>query len=64
MSEIKTEMKTFLVDMVCKECNWGRMRPTGIAFMIDPPKYHHKCDRCSHSETYDVRYPNTEMVAV
>lgn len=64
MSEIKTEMKLFSVDMICDECNWGRMRPTGVALMSNPPKYPHKCDRCGHEVTYDVRYPMNEAVIV
>lgn len=63
MSEIKTEMKTFLVDMICKECNFGRMRPKEIHFAIfpEPKEFLHKCDRCEHEETYLKKYPSTEL---
>lgn len=64
MNEIRTEIKVVQVDKICKECNWGRMRPTGMAYMSNPLKYPHACDRCGHEEIYLVRYPNTEMVPV
>ena len=61
MSEIRCDMKVVLVDMICKECNWGRLRPTGVTLMSYPAQYPRKCDRCGATETYFETYPRTVM---
>ena len=57
--EIKKELKTYEVKMLCDECEKGFMISTGMAYMTSPPRYPHRCsdDYCRNEETYDVSYP-------
>lgn len=60
MSEIQS---TFIEhDMICNKCGIGRMRPCITLLKEYPPKYIHKCDKCSEYETFEVRYPYRENV--
>jgi RNase P subunit RPR2 len=61
MVEIKHEVKTFLVDMICDKCNEGKMEYTdGNILLTEPPQFKHTCSNCGHVETYFTRYPRTE----
>lgn len=57
MSEIRSEVRTVEIDMICDECGDGRMRPSGTVLTTYPPKFPHECDKCGHVEVYNVRYP-------
>ena len=45
MSERRTEVRTYRIDLICDECG-GRMAPTGQALMSYPVQYPHKCEKC------------------
>ena len=58
MGEIRHEVRTFLVDMVCESCGVGYMRPVGnIALSTYPIQYPHKCDKCGYTQNYTKNYP-------
>ena len=60
MAEIKSEVKTFEVDMVCDKCGKGLMRPIGnIVFTSYPIQYPHQCTNCGNTDTYTIQYPYT-----
>lgn len=56
MPEIKTEVKTFRIQMQCEKCD-GEMTPTGIVFDSFPPQYGHSCNECGFSKNIQHRYP-------
>ncbi len=58
--EIKTEAKTYAIDMRCERCNVGDMISNGLAFTSDPPKYPHKCNKCGEMQTFSKTYPRFE----
>ena len=59
MSEQITEVHTFLIHLICDECG-GKMLPTGIMLLSDPPIYPHKCNICNTSiEIREFKYPKT-----
>jgi hypothetical protein len=62
MKEKRTEVRTYVVRLMCEKCDGGEMLPTGIALMSSPPKYPHKCNKCGHEDTPrgGKRYPRTE----
>lgn len=57
--EIKTEVKTFEVDMICDDCKRGKMRNNGICYPMNPPLYPHFCTNCNKQESYHFTYPYT-----
>ena len=58
MGEIRHEVRTFLVDMVCESCGVGYMRPVGnIALSTYPIQYPHKCDKCGYIKKKKKNYP-------
>ena len=60
MSEIKSEVKTYEIDMVCDKCGQGYMRPVGnIVLTTSPLQYPHECTECGYMATYNKTYPYT-----
>jgi hypothetical protein len=57
MSETKTPLIPFRIDMTCSKCNEGKMRPSNMTLLSNPPKYPHHCTKCDYEETYKVSYP-------
>lgn len=58
MSEVKYEVKTFLIDMKCDKCAEGYMRPIGNVVLTSYPlSYPHECDVCGYRENYTKVYP-------
>ena len=58
MAETKTEVKTYIVEYACDECNDGKLRPTGPMLAFNPPQYPHKCNLCGAEKTFtNKRYP-------
>lgn len=58
MSEIKQEVRTFVVNYKCDTCKEGYMFPTGIALMSNPAQYPHKCNFCGIEKTFrGIKYP-------
>jgi len=51
MTEKRTELRTFMVRLMCDKCSEGEMKPTGIQLSSNPPKYPHKCDKCGAETT-------------
>jgi hypothetical protein len=57
--EIKTEVKTYRVEMQCDKCNDGRMEYTGIGMSLDPAIYQHRCNKCDYMICYtNKKYPH------
>lgn len=57
--EIKTEVKTYKVDIQCLECD-GNMKATGRSFLTFPQKFQHKCTKCDYTENFTEVYPTTK----
>ena len=58
MAEIKSEVKTFQIDMVCDKCGQGYMLPAGnIVLATYPIQYPHQCTNCGNVENYIIKYP-------
>lgn len=58
MSEVKYQVKTFLIDMKCDKCGEGYMRPVGNVVLTSYPlQYPHECDVCGFRENYTKTYP-------
>lgn len=55
--EISKEVKVYLVEYKCPECENGQLLPTGNALMTYPPKYPHKCTECDYMQTFSHQYP-------
>lgn len=54
--QIKTEVKAYNIEMLCNKCD-GTMLPTGRSFLIFPPTYEHKCNKCNYTESFTEIYP-------
>jgi hypothetical protein len=54
---LKTELVSYRYDRGCMCGPEGRMRPTGLTLLTDPPRYPHKCTACGREETFLVSYP-------
>ena len=62
MAEIKYEVKTYEIDMVCDKCSQGVMRPLGnIVLTTYPIQYPHQCTNCGNIENYIIQYPYTAV---
>ena len=62
--EVRRQVKTYMVDMMCPVCKEGIMRPEGrMVLMTNPPQYPHRCSDCGHVETYHKCYPQIEYKA-
>ena len=59
MSETKSEVKTYKIDMKCDNCGEGYMRPIGniVILATYPIQYPHKCTKCGYSANYTTTYP-------
>jgi hypothetical protein len=55
--EKKFEIRIFLIEMLCDDCEGGVMKPTGVALTSNPPKYPHKCNTCGVEHIYLRCYP-------
>jgi len=60
MIERSVDVKTVLVHADC-ECG-GEFKTTGEAYMCNPPKYVHICNKCGDWMTSRDKYPVTRMV--
>ena len=60
MSEIRKEVKVFIVNKVCDECTEGIMIKTGVNILTEPIQIKHTCNQCGHEETYFEQYPKME----
>ena len=56
MGEVRTEVKTFVVDYKCEKCG-HEMKQEDIVYATYPPRYPHICHNCGHRETLDRAYP-------
>ena len=60
MAEVKNEVKTYEINMVCDKCRQGYMLPVGnIVFTTYPIQYPHQCTNCGNIENYTIQYPYT-----
>lgn len=55
--EVKEEVKTYQIKMICNRCKQGEMVPTGMAFTSLPSQFEHRCNCCGYKETYKTIYP-------
>lgn len=58
MSEIKTEVRTYLVEYHCDECENGLLRTTGAVQTSNPPRYEHVCTNCDTRGYMFDMYPH------
>lgn len=61
--ETRTEVKTFEIDMLCDKCG-GKMRPTGMMHLTNPPQFPHRCQTCDAQWTFGVKYPYIKHVTI
>ena len=55
--EIKTEVKTFRIELQCDECD-GIMSHNGIVLTSNPPLFPHECDKCGYRKNVrGIKYP-------
>ena len=66
MTEKRTEMRTFMVRLMCDKCGEGEMKPTGIQLLSNPPQYPHACNKCGAETTIrgGKTYPRFEYEEV
>lgn len=57
MAEKRVEVKMYQVTYTCGACGVGKMKPTGISLMSNPPQYPHKCNKCGYENTFRSTYP-------
>lgn len=63
--EMVAEVKTLSVYMKCDKCQNGLMEPNGNGvFMVEPPRYPHKCNNCGYEKSYHIRYPYQRLVPI
>ena len=55
--EKKTEVRSFEVTYICDECNEGTMIYIGEYISKWAIKYQHQCEKCSHLQVFDQKYP-------
>lgn len=62
MKEHRTIVRTYLVRLMCDQCDGGEMKPTGERFLSLPLQHVHRCDKCGHVETVrgGKTYPRIE----
>lgn len=58
MSEVRSEVKTYLISYACDECGKGFMKP-GPDPEIHRGEVLHRCDECHQEEYFDTIYPET-----
>lgn len=52
------EIKTFERRYMCDSPNCaGELKPKGMMFMSDPPKYPHACSICGAERAFAEKYP-------
>lgn len=51
VAEKRTEVRTFMVRLMCDKCGEGEMKPTGVQLLSNPPQYPHRCDKCGFETT-------------
>ena len=61
IQEIKTEVKTFLIEARCPHCGIGTLkRCDGITLDSYPPQYPHECSECGRgTHIMGKQYPYT-----
>lgn len=62
--EIRQEVRTFKIDMLCDACGQGYMRPTGMVLMSDTSKYVHRCNSCDAPQNFTCNYPHYECEVI
>lgn len=57
----KQEIKTYVINLICVECNEGSMvknvNEGSISLLSNPPKFKHVCDKCGNVDWYTENYP-------
>lgn len=66
MAEKRTEVRTFMVRLMCDKCGEGEMKQTGVQLLSNPPQYPHRCDKCGSETTIrgGKTYPRIEYEEV
>lgn len=60
MSEVRQEVKTFVVNKTCDKCNKGIMKQIKVNVIQEPITYTHRCSNCENEEILDQSYPRFE----
>jgi hypothetical protein len=58
MIENRERVNTFRVSAIC-ECG-GQFLMCNVVLMSNPPKYPHKCTKCSKRSVFSEQYPRIE----
>ena len=47
------------IEYKCDKCGKGYMelKPGGMTYLSNPPKYEHICSHCGHIEKFTTQYP-------
>lgn len=64
--EIKKQVNTYLINMLCSKCEQGFMvvDTKAPAILTNPPKYLHICNYCNNVETYWKKYPTIDYEVI
>jgi ribosomal protein L19 len=60
MSEVRQEVKMYIVNKTCNECHKGIMNQIKINIIEDAITYIHKCNNCGVEEILHQGYPRIE----
>ncbi len=55
MSEVRSEVRTYITNYVCDDCGTGEMNPNGV--VTELTLYEHICANCGAKATFPVQYP-------
>jgi hypothetical protein len=59
-NEIEHPVEVVQIHRKCKECDTGKMFPTGMILTVYPERYTHECKECGATDSYPVTYPRIE----
>lgn len=60
MSEIKKEVKTYMISKICECGGTFQYEHNGVMLASYPPQYPHVCYSCGKIETFNNIYPKIE----
>ena len=60
MSELKKEVKTYMISKMCKCGGTFQYEYNGVMLATYPPQYTHVCDACGNTEMFNCVYPKIE----
>lgn len=59
MAEERYKIEPIGIRYKCDKCGKGYMelKPGGMTYLSNPPKYEHICNHCGHIEKFTTQYP-------